>query len=210
MTEKYRDAAEAFADPELFGSAALVLAYDMLGDFFEWEPETIEADLRANGARPGRGCMDRLMAAATVRSSAAFHESLETFMDVCHALNFGRVSASAMSNADLDDVAWGCVEARVIEGTEAFDANGFADDVRLYAGFLLDRAGFDKAPRILDFAELPQGRGADLPLDGTLLGVFASNVAEMTEQLDAGASARLQKLFEQMRRLPLRSGKVPN
>lgn len=205
----YQNPREAFEDPELFGTSAMIMCYDLLGDFLEWEPETIEADLRARGCAPSKGCMDRMLAAAAVRASNSFHTSLESFMDICHALNFKRVAAGRMSEVDLDDVCWGSLEARVIEGTDNFDEQGFADEIRLFAGFLLDKAGFDRKPAMLAYAELPEGRGGELAVDGTMLASYRSNVDEMISQLDAGSSERLRKLFGQIRRLPLRNGQAP-
>ena len=211
MTRKYASMVDAFADPELFCSAAVALMVDKLGaESMNWEPETLEAEFRTMGINPGDDLMDRLHAGATILTTNQFHTDFGAFCALCATLNRGKPSFDRLEPPSLDDVAWACAESRLLEGTEVFDSQGFSEDISNYVGQLLSDSGVTKPPDILKFAEMGreelENRDKALGTDEFEYKAYWDSHDELLKGVEADIKAKALELAGQLARLPLTNG----
>jgi hypothetical protein len=202
MTKK-----ELYLSGEGFGAALLVAALDdFTTEFLEWEPETIEMELRERyGATPSRGTLDRLGAARGLLSSNIFYKDMASFNIVCRCLNFRSMLPGNFVPADLHDIMWGVTEADILlGGTDGGDTE-FAPSLRLYVGKLLEEQGILDPPRLLRFAAMTKlgmdnQEIADLPDLGS---IFEANQADSRKELEDVAVAKLKMMLTQIGSLRL-------
>jgi hypothetical protein len=198
-------------DPGLFATSAMALLMDRWGsEFIEWEPPTVEMELRADfGIEPSAGLQDRIQAASALLTSNLFFLSLESFAVICQALNLGTTATDMFIPPDLDDVLWGVSEAYVLLGDTAREEK-FSHNIALYVGKLLDDAGIRKPPSILSFAEYPTEQASGSIEAAETDEVFFKSFWDAQEQerdaLETENGIRLMLLFRQLASLPLKSG----
>ena len=203
MTKK-----ELFMSDQAFGTSLLIAAMDEFGqEFLEWEPETIELELRTLfKAVPLTGSLDRLNAAASLLTSNMFFTSLTAFNAICSTLSFDEPVDGEFYPASLREVVWGLTEARLLLGPEGSPESGFGRNVRLYTGKLLEGEGILDPPEIMGFAQLtrldrPDNQLiADLP-DLTVM--FEASQGESKRELDDYAIERAYAMFQQIASLKL-------
>ncbi|NBK22729.1 MAG: hypothetical protein EOM68_11950 [Spirochaetia bacterium] len=202
MTKK-----ELYFSGEGFGTALLVAALDdFTTELIDWEPETIEMELKDRyGAVPSTGTMDRLEAARGLLASNIFYKDLAAFSTVCRCLNFRAMLPGNFIPADLHDIMWGVTEADVLlGGTDGGDTN-FVSSIRIYTGKLLEEQGILDPPRVLRFAAMTKlgmdnQEIADLP---DLGGIFEANQADSRKELEDVAVAKLKMMLTQISSLKL-------
>jgi hypothetical protein len=209
VIKEHHTIADYFNDPELFGSSALLLLVDHFGaEALDWEPETIEMELRVLGADPPKGVMDRLLAAITVATTDMFHMSLRAWSDCCRTLNFHAFDASRFDPPGLEDVLWGCSEARLLEGPETFDAEAFSPDIIAYVGELLKQSGIAKAPSVLGFAAAAAERPFDSldEADEMVYKSYWDAHKDVSQGLEDFVIEQGSRLKLQLAKLPIKSG----
>lgn len=198
---------EQLLDPELFTTSAMAILMDKFGsEFMSWDPATLALEIQSGfGIEPSPTLLDRCNAGITLFSSNLFFVSVETFSPLCDILNFGVLLEGIGSPAELDDVMWGCTEARLLLGPLYRDAD-FGHGPRRYVGALLTEHGIRPAPRILSFAEYPD--------DGTIpdSDMPEQEFMEMMQRRESSAAdlekenaRRLTRLMHQLASLPLKS-----
>lgn len=193
---------------DAFGTALLISALDDFGpELLEWEPETIELELRTKyQVVPLSSSLDRLHAAASLLSSTLFFQSITAFNAICSTLSFDEPVEGEFYPASLPEVVWGLTEARLLLGSEGGAEEGFSRNIRLYVGKLLEGEGILDPPEIMSFAQLTRldtldtQMIADLP-DITLM--FEANQSDSKKELDEYALARAYEMFRQIGSLDL-------
>jgi hypothetical protein len=199
------------ADPQLYTTSALILCSDAFGsEFIEWDPLTLNLEIKNKyGFEPSENLLDMLQAGCSLYTSDLFFKSLETFAPVCNALNFGTVTSELFLPPDLDDVLWGCTEAKIILG-ETYDDQDFSHNIGRFTGALLDDQGIYQPPRILKFAEYPDEREAmahDAFLgDEVGYGAWQENQKEENRMLEEWNMRKLRALLVQIKQLPIKTG----
>jgi len=205
-----RTAEDWLQDPSLFATCALALLIDRWGlDFVNWDPITVELELKADfGIDLDPGLQDRIQAASTVLTSDLFFVSPEAFAVTCDALNFGAPSSELLIPADLDDVLWGVSEVYLLLGSDR--DREFSHGIARYVGALLSEAGIKKPPSVLEFAEYSEDETATetktLESDDILFKAFWERQAEERQGLEAENNVKLMLLFRQLAGLPLKTG----
>lgn len=203
MTKK-----ELFMSDQAFGTSLLIAAMDEFGqEFLEWEPETIELELRTLFKDvPLTGSLDRLNAASSLLTSNMFFTSLTAFNAICSTLSFDEPVDGEFYPASLREVVWGLTEARLLLGPEGSPAYGFGRNIRLYTGKLLEGEGILDPPEIMGFAQMtrldrPDNQLiTDLP-DLTMM--FEASQGESKRELDEYAIERAYTMFQQIASLKL-------
>lgn len=203
-------AKDLFLDEGAFGTSLLIAATDLFGqEVIEWEPETVELELRTLlKGLPAPVALDRFHAAAALLGSDLFFTSLTAFNAVCSTLAFDEPLDGEFYPASLRDIVWGLTEARLLLGPgTAFD-EGFSQNIRLYVGKLLEGEGILNPPEIMGFAKLtrldrPDTQAvADLP---ELAMVFEASQSETKRELEDYAVQRAYEMFDQIGKLELKT-----
>lgn len=206
--------AEKFRDPALFCSSVLILLIDTFGtEVIEWEPESIYAELEDRfKLHITRQLADKINAATALLSSNLYHKSLEAFTTINTAFNFKTVDNREFNFCTLEDVMWGATEARLLEGPDAFDKEGFTHEIGGYTGELLSVEGITKPPTILRFAEFDPAEldQRDLALAGDVVTAEAywSRQEEENKKLEDLAARNMDALIKEVSTLPLKNGKA--
>lgn len=208
---KYHSVAAAFEDPDLFCSSAAALMVDNFGaESLNWEPETVEAELRVLNVHPSDDTLDRIHAVASLLTTEAFHNDFGAFCVICAALNRSRPSFERLDPPSLDEVAWACAEARLLEGPESFDSHKFSEDIALYVGQLLSDSGMTKPPDMLKFAlldpEEQERRDQSLSVDEFTFKSYWDSHDALLKEVEADIKAKAVELSSQLKRLPLKNG----
>jgi hypothetical protein len=214
--------AKLFSDPDAYATCLLQALADMYGlppatsleqdveidwDFLRWEPETMEAELtRDLGGRPPDEVLTKIQAACGLLATDVFHGNVHAFCAVCQALSRGIPMTEAFVPAGLMDMAWGVMEANMLEGPGFWDP-GFVEDVRRYAGLVLDNHGVYDPPPILSFAIYPADRKAtmlaNLEGDPDMYRLALDHQREEKDAIQAMLNSRTAELVTQWMSLPI-------
>lgn len=200
---------EVFSRPDMHASCLLLMAVDSWGlECIEWEPETFSSAVQTTFGTELDGLnYDKLNAAISLLSSNLYHRSPGAFCAVNKALSFKSVQPNEFNVCSLDDVLWGTTEAQLIEGQEEFIEQGFTQDISRYVGQLLEAEGITNPPSNVAFAKIDEKY-----LEANKNTEFEDPMAwKMTmqreeseiEQMNKFMGVNLQRLFLQLRELPL-------
>jgi hypothetical protein len=185
------------------------MAVDSWGmDCLNWEPETITTAVRDQfGTELHALNYDKLQAAVSLVTSNLYHRSPGAFCAINKAFSFKPVNNKEFNVCGLDDVLWGTTEARLLEGPEQFDEEGFTTDISRYVGQLLQAEGVTTPPSNLKFAIYD-----DSVADAKEMSEFQEPVAwkmtmqreeEEIEDMNQFMGVNLLRLFKQLKVLPL-------
>jgi len=211
---KYRNVQEALADPTLYcTSVAALLTDNFDAEWMNWEPETVEMELRTLGGQvPDDFLMDKAMAVSVLLSTNLFHVSFETWNNLVQIFNFDRSKSDLFVPASIEDVLWGCTEARILEGPDEFDSEGFSHDIAVYVGTLLSQHGMTRPPSVLNFAEYDEAeldrRDLSLAADEFIFKAYWDSHRGIIEEAERDTIDKTKELLEQIRNLPLKNGDV--
>jgi hypothetical protein len=213
VPSKY-NVAEAFQDPKLFVSSAVILLIDNFGtEVIHWDPAAIQTELEETfNIKVSRRLNDKINSGLSLLASDLYHRSLEAFTAINNGMNFKTVSDKQISFSTLDDIMRGVTEARLLEGPEIYDAAGFSHPIARYTGELLASEGITNPPNALEFAEFDEEESAqrDISLAGDILMAesYWSKQDEERKELNAIANERMENVIEQIRKLPLQNGEL--
>jgi hypothetical protein len=146
--------ANQLMNENLFATSMLAIATDQFTtEFLEWEPETLEIELRHLCPNMPGILLDRLNAAVTALTVDTPHRDLRTFCTLTRAFNFNEVDRGVFIAPSLDDALWGCTEMRIIEGPQLYDEANFSPEIKTYVAQLLSYNALTDPPKALEFAE---------------------------------------------------------
>ena len=200
---------EWLLDDRTYTTSVMSILLDRWGalDFIEWDPLTINLQLRDEfGIEANETLMDKIGAASALFSTNTFFIDFETFNSVSNVLNLGVTSSSLMLPADLDDALWACTEAKLLLG-DLYDDSAYSHDVARYVGFLLTQDGVRNPPPILRFAEYDERGDANTrenTQDEAIHLAYWRGQQEDREMLDQRNRERLADLFDQIAELPIK------
>lgn len=157
---------------ELLGSretSAVALcraAETVLGDYLEWEPESLWIELSRQDVDMPAEARDRLMAATTLRLVPAFYWDAIVLANTAAAFDGRPAHVEILEEASLGSLAWAMTEAGWIR--RRYDLQELVPEHEpiAYVAVILDRAGLVLAPSQLSFAQ--DALDARLPRSGLL------------------------------------------
>lgn len=199
----------AMYSKESFGTTLLVIAIDdFTMELLEWEPESLEMDIKEKYGDVPQSSLDRLEAARGILTTNLFYRDIIPFVSVCRTLNFKKLIPDVLYPANLYDVMWGITEADVLLGGTDGGDTLFDPEISLYVGKLLEEQGILDPPRLLNFATqtklgISNQELAEFPDLGE---IFEANQADSKKELDVYTSNKLVALFEQIGSLKLSTG----
>ena len=203
--------AEVYKRPDLFVSSMLLMLVEDFGaPCLQWEPETIQMELKAvMGCDPSALVLDKANAALTLAGSNQYHKSVEAFMALNRVMSLRPIAGADLASPDVDEIAWGVSEAKLIEGQEEFDTDGFTHDIRLYVGLALGQEGIDQAPPMLKFAEFDpqtQANAEMLAIDDPLTSdSYNNSQSALSKSIELATAQKLMLLLKQFKELPIAS-----
>jgi hypothetical protein len=202
---------EALANKDLFCTSVAALMIDNFGtEYLNWEPETIEMELRGLGVVADNDLKDKIMAVTVLLTSDAFHVDFATWNNLCQVFNFDTNSSELFVPASIDDALWGCAEARILEGPADFDGQGFTPDIARYVGQMLVSEGITDPPSVLNFAQIDtnelERRDTVLASDEFLFKSYYDKQQDIGTSLEEGLVNKTKELLRQLKTLPLKHG----
>ena len=190
--------------------AILLDKYSM--DFVEWDPVTVEMQLKDDfKVVPDSQLMDKIGAGSSLLTSNLFFKSLEAFNAICNVLNLGITTSETFLPADLDDIHWGLLEARLLLG-DVYTEESFSHDIANYCGQLLESRGIYEPPQILQFSEYPEDvvrnlsdivAGSEEGFDLPFYNAHLESMEEERTSMTALANSKLDELVDQLSQLPI-------
>lgn len=221
MADKY---AYLFKNPDAYATCLIQVLADMYGTapvtaavrpedqefdwgFLSWDPATMEAELsRDLGFRPPDEVLTKIQAASGLLLNDLFHFDLNVFVSVCQSLSRGLPMTGEFIPAGLRDMAWGVMEANLLEGPDFWSA-GFSRDIGAYAGLILDNHGIYDPPEILKFAtgrdEMQTRMLENLEGDPELYNAALQRQEDEKRELQAYLNGRTAGLVRQWMDLPI-------
>ena len=198
---------ELLNKPNLFTTCVLAILVDEYGsECLNWEPETIEIELRNNNIMVTDNLKDKIMAASVILTTDLVHSSATIFNNIIQVLNFSSISNKAIIPSSLDDILWGCLEIRMLEGKEDFNKQGFSTDISGLVASVLKEHGISDPPNILAFAEesnvFTNRRDEAVAADSTLSQMYWDVQKEMKAELNAGLKEKVDGLINQLKNIP--------
>lgn len=200
---------KAFSNPDLFCTSVAALMVDNFGaEYLNWEPESVEMALRGIGVVPDNTLKDKIMAVTVLLTTNAFHIEFGTWNNLCQVFNSDTNSSELFIPASISDAAWGCMEARILEGPAEYDAQGFTPDISAYVGQMLTSEGITDPPSILKFAQMDQAeldrRDTVLSSDEFLFKAYYDKQQDVGKSLEEGTVNKAKELMRQLKTLPLK------
>lgn len=194
---------QVLADHDTLGSVALAVMVDLYGaEMVEWEPETVEMEIRGMGVQPPLAMLNRLNAAMSVVASDMFFRDFLSWNMICDALTTGHPDPDRLVPVDLDKASWGCLESMLLLGPDEFKTQEFDFNIREHVGRLLMNEGLYKAPRQLAFARIDpveaERTAVALASDPVLMAAKSERDADHLAELDGVMADRMTLLRTQM------------
>lgn len=200
---------EVFSRPDMHAACLLLMAVDSWGmECIEWEPETFSGAVRTSfGVELDGLNYDKLNAAISLLSSNLYHRSPGAFGAINKALSFKSIQPNEFNVSSLDDVLWGTTEAQLIMGQEEFVEQGFTQDISRYVGQLLESEGITHPPSNLAFAKINESymeANTNVEFEDPMAWKMTmQREEEALEEMNKFMGVNLQRLFMQLRELPL-------
>jgi hypothetical protein len=133
--------------------ALLLAARHLLGDFHDWEPETLWVTLEREGVEVPPCNRDKLQAGLALLSVPAFYWDGIAFEKTAVAFDCFEANPDALEEASSAQLAWAAKEAAWIITQHDGHPHDFGHEPRAYAAVVMHREGLVFAPAQLTFAQ---------------------------------------------------------
>jgi hypothetical protein len=130
-----------------------VAAKDVLGDFTNWEPESIWLELERRGLEIPTPNRVKLQAALALLLVPSFYWDGVVFEKTALAFDHVVTNPNALEEATSAQLAWAVKEAAWILAQHGDPARDFGHEPTSYAAVVLHREGFVVAPEALALAQ---------------------------------------------------------
>ena len=201
---------EVLTNGDSFATTLLVALIDRYGtDCIEWDPLTLKLQIKEDlGLEITDSINDRIQAACALLQSDLFFLDFAAFNNTCNSFSFTKVSENYLYPADIDNCAWGCVEAKMLLG-EDYNPEAFSPEIASYVGLLLEDEGIYKPPSMLAFAlysETTGQRTQDAFVgDEIMFQLFWEEQQAKKDELEYATQERLLAVFNQLKSLKLKT-----
>ena len=194
-----------------FSTSALAIVLDNWGtEALSWEPSVLNKELETGlNVEPNDLLADKLQAAASLLTTNLFHVSLEAFNSMVQVFSFQEADFQDFIPASLDEIAWGVVEARMMEGPEEAKEQGFSHDIQGFVGQMMSNEGLTRKPRALEWAALPEGeednRDEILSQDPAFFSAYWGRQEEVLQDIEKLVASHARALVGQLAEIPFES-----
>jgi hypothetical protein len=198
----------------MLATPLLVMCIDQLGtEFFEWEPETFNTEIRTRfGIQMPLVNRDKVWALVSVLTTDLFYKSLETFIPVCNTLNGSEADFDDYDPVTGEEAAWGIVETSLVDPPET-EALGerFSHEIKRYVAMTLQSEGVTTPPTFLkQFVEYDtdpeEAVGITIGPDEEMLAMYTKRQQSERDAIEGYVRSRLEDLVAQLKLLPLKNG----
>jgi len=199
MGQNVRAIQALWGDDQAFASSLLAVLVNKYGtQFFDWEPDTLRAEIRDTWrAKPSESNLNKLWALLTAITTNSFYVSGDVYNHICNGLD-GDVSMEMWDPATPEEMAWAVVEVWINDPPDQGSPDyKFSHEVRVLTGAILQQHGFHKAPELLAFAELSQ-QASPVTDDAELYATFWKNQASLSQTLNDHIRLRFDLLKKQL------------
>lgn len=122
-----------------------------LGDFLDWEPESIWLELDHLDIKIPEVNKNKVMAAIALELVPAFYYDAMVYENTAIAFNHLIPNTDALQEANPEWLAWAVIEASLLRGKDR--ELPFYSETERYTAVVLHRAGFTVAPDELAFSQ---------------------------------------------------------
>ena len=145
-----------FRRPEPF-ALTLVSAFLTVNglEALDWEPETIRREIKDDfDVEASQLVMDKIQAGMALLTTDQFYTYFESFEETIHALNDTEADFTIIRPPTPEEIAWGVVEAHLIDEPERSLTEEFSPEIKQYVGQVLHDAGLYRPSEFLPFAPI--------------------------------------------------------
>lgn len=195
------DTQEILNRKDIFTTTAMALMYDRYGgEFMEWDPLTLNIMIKDDfNIIPRQVLKDRIQAGASLITTDMFYREFSVFSVTCNVMAGTGYSTEMIIPPGTDEVAWGCLEARLLD--DSFSPDAFHPDIARYTGVILKEEGIFIPPSILSFADYPDYGGLDFPEDEQFQALIMDTQEKKKKDFISALQRRLASLFRQLREI---------
>lgn len=192
--------AALFNDPKAFATALLLEAFNREGmRIFNYEPESVELFVKSIAPKAPAETAYKLNAALGLFTTNLFWQDPIQFGTVCRTLN--RATRPMSAEPDINDIAWGITEARLIVGLDNNEhADKFCEAIKAYITYLLKEDKLLTVPDSFD--------GMDIKISNVTTFDDPEQAVSIQQRADAEAAAidylvqkQTAELFKQLKTL---------
>jgi len=195
-------------NPTLFVTSVITMLIDTYGtDCLNWETETFEIELTNSGVLVNNMLMDKIMTGVIILTTNEVHRSVTAFNNIIQVLNFNEAIPRTFIEPSLDDILWGCLEIRMLEGVEDYEKQGFDDNIKSMILTVLKEHGITDPPSILDFIDFDIKfiKRLDEALSNLKNNDYAERQSQLKNTLNDDLKNKANSLMSQIRLLPLQN-----
>lgn len=199
--------AQTLRDRDAFVTTVAAVLFHKYGlEFVNWDPTTCLLQVRDDfHFEPEAWLGDKIQTVSTLISTTGFHTSFTVFNALSRVLSGDSLLAGQFVPADLEDCAWACVEARLLEGP-AYKDTKFSPEIASFVGFLLEQEGLASPPSVLSFAiyadDFNNTARDNAAVNTDLYKVYLAEQESKRAALEQGLKQRLAQLMAELMRLP--------
>lgn len=193
-----------------FATSLLVGLIDEFGtEFFEWDPDTLRLELKAEyHVDIPQSNMDKIQALLLVLTTDMFYRNLEAFMHTANALCHGGADFQSYDPPDVQEICWALAETTLIDPPDKTTV--FGPEIVTYMLEKLKDEGFSRAPRILApfCSQLEQEEAVNSAFedDEVMYHAYWESQQRKTLTVDQYLQEGLKRIADELLALPLRSG----
>lgn len=192
-------ATEVLRNKDSFTTVVMAVLYDKYGtEFMEWDPSTINLQLYKDFKFfPDNHLRDKIQAGSSLITTNMFYTSFNVFSVICNILSLNGYATDMFIPPEADEVAWGCLEAKLLDAN--FNPDAFSQDIKQYTGFILEREGIYTPPSILSFAFYGNNPTDNMGEDPEFNKLVMDRQIETKEEFSSALRNKVIELFTQLR-----------
>lgn len=189
--------------------AIIIDAWDV--EALQWEPEVLRDELeeRAGSIIPSIN-MDKIQGLTAALSTPSFYDDFYVFAHICNSLGGidEKVVFSVFEPPMPTEMAWTVFEINLNDPSDNI-ADKFHPDVLAFMGFVLREGALSRAPKVLNFVEVPLSGEEDIFAgDPELYTGYQTLLKENTDNVNKYVESRAKQLLAELSNLELENGDI--
>lgn len=192
-------AVDLLKDHDTFTTTVMAILYDKYGtEFIDWDPSTVDLMIYEDfGFFPDNNLKDKVQAGSSLITEDLFYKSFNVFSVTCNILSLHGYSTTMLIPPEADEVAWGCLEAKLLDSR--YNPEAFSQEIKEYTGFILEREGIYTPPSILDFADYEENILDSLDEDEEFGKLVMERQVTARKEFSESLRKKVLELFSQLK-----------